>query len=438
MRSITALFGAATLALAQGPLTLEEAVKRAVAAHPGMEAAKADIAAAEARIGQARTGYLPRATYTEFFQTSNQPVFAFGALLNQRRFTQQDFAVDKLNNPGWVNNFQSQVGVEQLIWDFGGTKARIQTAEIGKKMSEEEERAARMRRIALVARAYAGATLARESVVVADAAVESAEADLERAKATRDAGMATDADVLSIEVHLAAAREHRIQRGYDAEVAMAALNESLGLPLDSAHDLVTPLAPASLADISAAPATRPEIRQAALAREMNEAQRTTARTALYPQIVARGSFEADRGQFASQVGANWYFGAGLKWTLFDGMADRRRGKEVEAMALASSAREREVKSQVDLQVRQAKAAADSARERVSVASASVAQAEESLRITKNRYEAGLTTVNDLLRNETALAESRMRHLGAIHDQRVAAVAVALAAGTLEEGSDVLR
>ena len=41
---------------------------------------------------------------------------------------------------------------------------------------------------------------------VADAAVRSAEADLERAINVREAGMSTDADVLSIRVHLAAVR----------------------------------------------------------------------------------------------------------------------------------------------------------------------------------------------------------------------------------------
>ena len=45
--------------------------------------------------------------------------------------------------------------------------------------------------------------------------------------------MSTDADVLSIRVHLAAVREQEIRRGYDVQVAMAALNEALGLDLNT-------------------------------------------------------------------------------------------------------------------------------------------------------------------------------------------------------------
>lgn len=106
-------------ALGQQPLTLKEAVQQALQAHPSQDIAAASVREAQARVEQARASFLPRATYTEFFQTSNQPVFAFGTLLNQRRFTSGDFALDALNNPGFVNNFQSQISAEQIAWDFG-------------------------------------------------------------------------------------------------------------------------------------------------------------------------------------------------------------------------------------------------------------------------------------------------------------------------------
>ena len=66
------------------------------------------------------------------------------------------------------------------------------------------------------------------------------------------------------------------------------------------------------------------------------------------------------------------------------------------------------------------------------------QAEESLRITQNRYEAGFNNVTDLLRTETALLEAQTRQLAAVHDQRIAAAALELAAGTLTADSEVLK
>lgn len=74
---------------------------------------------------------------------------------------------------------------------------------------------------------------------------------------------------------------------------------------------------------------------------------------------------------------------------------------------------------------------------IEVAKASVAEAEESLRITQNRYEAGMSNVTDLLRTETTVMEARTRHLAAVRDQRIAAAMVELAGGTLTPDSAVL-
>jgi hypothetical protein len=49
----------------------------------------------------------------------------------------------------------------------------------------------------------------------------------------------------------------------------------------------------------------------------------------------------------------------------------------------------------------------------------------------------MTNVTELLRNETALLESRTRFL-AVHDQRVAATMLEYAAGRLSADSEVLN
>jgi outer membrane protein len=434
----------ALTAPAQTALSLKDAVRMALEKHPSVEAAAAQTQAAAMRIDQARSGYLPRVSYNESFQTSNNPVFVFGTLLTQRRFSQANFALDSLNRPDFLNNFQSQLSVDQVVYDFGATRSQVRSAELGRQMSAEQERLARMNRVAQASRAYLAVLLAAESLEVARQALASAEADLIRARAIREAGMSTDADVLSIQVHLAETREQEIRRGYDLQVAWAALNEALGMPLDAQHQLSTSLVELAPGQTERAQleklalTERPEARQTELATRLAEAQSQAARAALYPQIVARAAFEADRGRFLTQAGANWFFSGGLRWNLFNGNADKARIAEASHAAAASRAGRREVDSAVQLQVRQAHASLLSARERIQVATAAVAQAEESLRITRNRYENGLNTVTDLLRNETALLAARTRKLAAIHDQRVAATMLELAAGTLTGDSDVLQ
>jgi outer membrane protein len=445
MRSRLSLLLFVSLAApAAGPLTLEQAARLALDKNPAAEASASKVKAAQARIDQTRGGYLPKVNYQESFATSNNPVFVFGSLLTQRQFTEKNFALDALNRPDFLNNFQSQLVVDQVVYDAGQTRWQRQGARLGSDVVKEDDRLTKMRLVAGVARAYLDAQLAAEGVKVAREAVRSAEADLARAEAVRSAGMATEADVLSVRVHLAAVKEQEIRRGYDLQVARAALNQALGLPLDEPHELTTALAAAPLSGLAVADQeglalkSRPESRQTELAAQLAENQVSAARASYLPQVSLRGVFEADRQRFVTRAGSNWFFGATLRWNLFNGYADRARIAEASETLAGARAQRKYYDSAIRLEVRKAMADAQAARERIDVTSSAVSQAEESLRITRNRYEAGLATITDLLRNETALLEVRTRRLAAVHDQRLAVVALEMARGNLTEDSDVLK
>jgi outer membrane protein TolC len=298
--------------------------------------------------------------------------------------------------------------------------------------------------IAGVAGAYYGAALARERLAVAQEALRSAEADLQRAETVRAAGMSTDADVLSMRVHVADMKEREIQARYALDVAGAALNDALGQPLETGHDLSTPLLAAKLPSATlqdlgnASVQQRPDVRQAGFGVRAAESQSSAARSALFPRVSVRGVFEADRQTFVTRGGANWFVGAALEWNLFNGFADKSRREETAQLVAGARARQKQAESAVRLEVRRAYANWKGADERIGVAAAAVAEAEESLRITRNRYEAGLTTITELLRNETAWLETQTRHLEAVYQQRLAATELELAAGTLTGDSDALK
>ncbi len=175
-----------------------------------------------------------------------------------------------------------------------------------------------------------------------------------------------------------------------------------------------------------------------LAGQIAETQATTARAAYLPQVSVRAAFEADRQRFVTRAGANWFTVVTLRWNLFNGFADRARIEEANSAVNRAHALEKQATEGVKLEVRRAQADLEAAQQRMIVAESTIAQAQESLRITKNRYEAGLTTVTELLRSETALAEAQSRHVIAIHDQRLAGVALEFATGTLSQTSEVLK
>ena len=62
-------------AMAQGGLTLADAIARAKTATPEARALSASVGEATERIRQARAGYLPRVDASEAVQRGDQPVF---------------------------------------------------------------------------------------------------------------------------------------------------------------------------------------------------------------------------------------------------------------------------------------------------------------------------------------------------------------------------
>jgi outer membrane protein TolC len=239
-------------------------------------------------------------------------------------------------------------------------------------------------------------------------------------------------------------KEQQISRSYNFQIARAALNEALGLSLDEPHDFTTPLTElqvrdATMADFEKqATETRPEIRQAGLATRLASNQVSGAKGSLLPQVSLRGVFEADRQRFVDQGGANWFVGATLRWNIFNGNTDRARIREASEALAGARKQQEQIDRGVRLQIRKAWGDYQSSRERVNVSQAGVSQAEESLRIIKNRYDNGLTTITELLRSETALLDARMRRLNALYDVRVNAAALYESAGILTGDSDVLR
>ena len=286
--------------------------------------------------------------------------------------------------------------------------------------------------------------LSGETLAAAKEAVRSAEADLKRAEAVRAAGMSTDADVLSIRVHLADVMEQQIRRVADLDVARATLNDVLGQPLETTYALTTALAPAGAADTSLeqyerqAVERRPEAREAKLATSLAETQTAAARSSLLPQVGLHAAIEQDRQQFAGRSGGNWLASVSVRWNLFNGFGDKARIDEARHLLRRSKAEATRAGSAIRLEVRRAWADLHAANQRIEVARAAVEEAQESLRITQNRYTAGLNNVTDLLRNETTVLEAKTRYFAAVNDQRVAAAMLEKAAGTLSPDSEVFN
>ena len=119
-------------------LSLEQAVKLALQNNSLLKVSELGVEAAEAQVRFAVSGYLPKLTFDHTFTRRNNPVYVFGSLLTQRRFTQENFALDRLNVPPPLSNFQNKFSATQFVYDFGKISSRVAQSRVNSRLSEKE------------------------------------------------------------------------------------------------------------------------------------------------------------------------------------------------------------------------------------------------------------------------------------------------------------
>jgi len=423
----------AAQAAAQAPLTLDEAIAKALEQNPATRASASARQEASERARQARAGWMPRLDVTETWQRGNQPVFVFGSILAQRNFTEANFAIPALNHPDPVSNFRTGISIEQLVFDGMRTRSANRSAAIGEEIADAGGREAAASLRLGATRAFGDVLMAQANRAAAAAALESAEEDVRRAERRRDAGLSTEADVLAVKVHLAQIRERQISAASRETVARLTLNEVMGEPLDARFDLQVPAAAAvtptqAAADLEAeALANRPDVIRAAAQERLAKEAVASAKSAFYPQAAVQGVYEFNGGTFADRV-SSWTVGAVIRWNLFGGFADSAKLGEARAATERASADRRRQEAAARVDVRAAVARLEEARARVEVGRLAVAQAQEGHRIVRDRFDAGLAPVNDLLRSSTAVLDAESHQTGAAIDVLISAALLERALG----------
>ncbi len=424
-------------------LTLQEAVGTALQNNPAALAADAYADAVKEGITVATSGRYPRVDFSEGFVRGNNPVYVFGSLLTQRQFKAENFALNFLNAPPPLNNFRTQFAASMPLWDAGQTGRRIKDAKLLANSATKQRDRTRQEIIFDVVQAYSNGMLSRENLRVAQADVEMTKADLARAQARQEQGLAVPSDLLSAQVQRAQAQPDLLRAQNAVALSDAALNVAMGQPEDSPVSLVGQLNEVFFEEGTLderqqrALQTRPDYQQVMIGHVQATNGVQMARADFLPKLGIFSSWELDNQTFLTRGGNNWAAGATLTFNVFDGGANRARLRESKARERQAEAMRSQMASGVRLQVREAFLNLTTARNRVEVSRGAASQSEESLRIIQNRYEAGLATITDLLRAETARTAAQKNALNAIFDYRLSFAALELATGELAADSQAV-
>ena len=427
---------AAPATAADQPLTLGEAMLLALKHNPGLKAAGMTLETAEAEMAKARARFLPKVDFGETYNFSDSPTQVFMNKLNQRVFTQQDFLLNNLNFPNPLGNFRTGLTMSQPIFQAGQAYLGYRQAQLGREEAGALVLSSRQQLLFRVTQAYFGLHLARETLGIVKKAVETARQHLNIAEERYRSGAVIQADVLSAQVHLAKITQEEITAEGQVQVAQSSLATLVGLPEIGSRALAPPPRepaplPENLTDLQTiAQEKRPDLKRLALAARVAQQEYTKARLNYLPRVRLVAEYDVDQRRLFGASPDSYTIMALMNFNLFNGLADLARVRESRAQEAQAQDLKQELEDRIRQQVTEAILSVKTAQARLKVARTAVAQARESLRLVRLRYQTGLTILVDLLTTEDAAKNAELDQAAALFDTYLSQAGLELALGTI--------
>lgn len=424
-----------------GPLTLERAIQEALAASPELRQIEERLNAASEQVRQAEAAFYPRILFSEEFSITDNPVFAFMQMLNQRRLS---FTMD-FNDPGVHQNVSSRLKGEWSIFE-GGARLHQRRAALGQRDSVASELlAARNRLVASVTETYLRWLQALAFLEVAQRAVESARVDQQLGEARLRAQAALPSEVLRLKSRAAEAEGNRVTAHSGARRLQSALERLLARPIGK-EEIPSPEVVAGQTGVSGgdgdvsqllerALEQRPEL---AAARSMILAARErvkAARAELLPKIGARAQYAWDSEELRGG-GESWLAAFQATWPLFQGGLTLSRIREAAAKLRETQAHGEQVALDVALEVHQAALGVEESKVKVEVASRRRDYALGALEEVRRQYSQDVVTVDALLHAELEWNRAEVALVAALFEQRIAQATLKQAVGEFARWMEV--
>ena len=326
--------------------------------------------------------------------------------------------------------------LSQLYQIAYGHQARKALAEAGKVEVTTKRRDLQLQ----VARTYLGALGAeemRQSILQSETQLEAMELQTRR---YLEQGLLSKDALLKVQVQREDLARNRFAVEKSIRLTHATLNMLMGRPLATPLRLA-PLSEADEAGVSHASLTalqaqaldaRPELVSARSKVKAAEAAHEAAFGKLFPDVNLVGAYNHNEGMGDLMLRNEAFVGLTLNWNAWEWGSTAAEVEAAKLKAKEAALRVQAAEEGLQLEVAQRFFELEEAQKQQAVAQASLALAQENLRLEQNYYEARQSTATDLLNAQTAALRAR-------NDRTVAMIQVALArrALAIASGEDLI-
>ena len=280
---------------------------------------------------------------------------------------------------------------------------------------------------------YYAVLQAIDTVKLSKDSVERLSAHLQNVQAQYDVGVVAKVDVLRSQVELANAEQNLIKAQNAYDLAVADLNNIIGLPHGTDLNVTESLQYNKYDNpmencINFALANRPELFQAEAGIEAAKAAVKVAKSGYMPQVAASASNDWSSTSWPGDDNQNWGVGVSVSMNVFDSGVTAAKVNASEASLYKAEETYRQTKDSVQLDVRNNYLSLREAEKRIATSKVAVDSAEEDYRISQLRYQAGVGTNIDVMDAQVALTQAKNNYVQALYDYNTSSAALAKAMG----------
>jgi len=403
--------------------TLEQAWTDALAVDHGLQAIRENTLASGHQLQAAKAARLPNISIASGYLLLEKDPFAVASIGGNTLNVQM----------GERESLSYQAMSHVPIYTSGQISGQINAATAGLEASQFFEAGKALDLKLTVAEAYVAVLRSSKALQVVNSHVASLQSHTDDVVNFYDQGMVSHNDLLAAQVALADAVQLSIRVANGVDIATAAYNRLLGRSLKKniALDELKPVfSNDSLDELTQqAIGGRYELQVLQQQSTALKHQASAIRGKSGPQVALSGGYVYHENNYQSPEG-QWMVNVGMQWNIFDAGLTNNQAKASERQARSLEEQYDDVLSQIALQVRQYWLATQETKKRIPVAEKSIGQAEENLRVSRDRYEHGLSTNTEVLAAEALRTRSQNNHANAVYDAVLAGLRLKRAVGAL--------
>jgi len=400
---------------AEKTLTLPEAIDIALVQHPAIRVGQATIEAAQQRVYQQETGYLPRGGYTYVYTRQQRGITsAVGGVQvggGPLRSTTETFNFNSTN-----------FSMSQLLFDFGSTLDAIRAAAASMEASVADLETTRQTVIFNTKQAYYALLSAQRLLKVAEETVQQNQKHLEEAQARFDVGVAPRFDVTQAQVQVSNAELNLITARNNVALGRETLRTAMGITgpfefilVDTLERQAVPIDDKDLLPL--AYATRPELQSLRAQQRSNADQISSLQKQYLPSVSGNAQYNWTGREYPLVQG--WVWGVTLTMPLFDSILTTAEVGEAKANLRGLKAQEDNLRQQVTLEVRQSLLDLHRAEQSIRVSEQTVVQAQENLELAEGRYAAGVGNIIEVTDAQVSLTSAQANNIQALYTYKTA-------------------